>query len=185
MKNYLLYFILLGQIIACDQPKTEKNMTASSFAVPDSVIVPLDEAYRMVANYAPKAGFVERDGQLLPDSRAIWFPIEMLRLLVDQIEDEGGDGIRFYLSTYDSDYTDAPEGTYIPPERYWGYNTLLLVSTRDSMANGQHYHRDYFDSSIQGSRERQAGFIVTSRVRNRGNVCYPDCQDNPTLLGRN
>src|SRR5690606_18466486 len=100
----------------------------------------------LVTNYAPKAGYVVHDGDTLPDTRTIWFGIDQIEALVAQIRREGGDGIRFYLAAYD-------EGA----EPYGGYNTLLMVSTRDSIAGGEHFHRDYFDEKAPGA----TGFVVT------------------------
>lgn len=132
--------------------------------------VPLETAYRMVANYAPRAGFVKRDGQELPNSRTAWFDLQLLRQMVDQIEADGGDGIRFYFAAYDDSYADARKDDDTLPREYWGYNTLLLVPTRDSIAGGHVYHQDYF---------RTTG---DSTIVNRGLLCPPDCGDRPALL---
>jgi hypothetical protein len=39
-----------------------------------------------------------------PNTRSIWFSAERLQALLDKIKSEGGDGIRFYLATYDTSY---------------------------------------------------------------------------------
>jgi len=134
--------------------------------------IPFKTAYRMVANYAPRAGFVQRGDQQLPNSRTVWFDLARLRQMVDQIEADGGDGIRIYFAAYDNAYTsNVTEDGQVPPREYWGYNTLLLVPTRDSIINGGVYHRDYFDP-------------IDSTIVNRGLLCPPDCGDCPLLLPR-
>ncbi len=124
----------------------------------------------MVANYAPRAGFVKRDGRELPNSRTVWFDLQRLRGMVDQIEADGGDGIRVYFAAYDDSYAAGRQEEDTPPREYWGYNTLLLVPTRDSTAGGQRYHQDYFSTTGD------------STIINRGLLCPPDCADRPALL---
>lgn len=131
--------------------------------------VSADAAYRMVANYGSRAGIVKRDGQQQPNTRTVWFDLQLLRDMIDQIDADGGDGIRFYFAAYDDSYADTPQAHHIPPREYWGYNTLLLVPTRDSIAGGHVYHRDYFSS-------------MDSTIVNRGLLCPPDCSDRPALL---
>ncbi|MFB2121126.1 hypothetical protein [Parapedobacter sp. 2B3] len=177
MRNQLLYAIGIGLLASCGQAVSKHNMHPSNLAVPDSVTVPYEEARRMVANYASHAGYVTRGQDSLPNSRAIWFSVELIKSLAAQVEAEGGDGIRFYFAAYDDDYSQVRDGSYVPPKRYWGYNTLLMVSTRDSVANGQHYHRDYFSEGGVVAKSEKAGFII-----NRGNVCCPDCWDDPSLF---
>ncbi len=152
-------------------------------AVPTSNQVPVEEARHLVANYAPKAGVVVREGDTLPDTRAIWFGLEELEQMVAQVRHEGGDGVRFYLATYDADYPADSPAPDIPPADYWGYNTLLMVSTRDSVANGEHFHRDYFP---EGPAQAQ-GFMVAASILNHGSICPPwlygnSCRDIGAML---
>lgn len=154
------------------QTTAQTNQQENTVLSSESATVPIDVAYRMVANYAPRAGFVERDGEQLPNTRTVWFSLEQLNAFINEIERDGGDGIRFYLAAYDDDYSETGDNTDVPPAEYWGYNTLLLVPTRDSTANGVTYHRDYLTPAGVG----------TSTIQNRGNLCPPLCGDDPTLL---
>jgi len=145
--------------------------------------IPVDEAYRMVANYAPRAGFVARDDQQLPNTRTVWFSLQQLKAFIDQIENDGGDGVRFYFAAYDDVYPDSAEGPHVPPREYWGYNTLLMVPTRDSVAHGITYHEDYLTrAKLAESLSGSGGSKDESTIENRGNLCPPLCGDNPKLL---
>lgn len=165
MKTHLLPALGVCSILlwACGQDGQQApEVNSNNDAMQTSNTVPYEEAVKLVANYAPRAGYVVRDGEALPNSRSVWFPVEQLSTLVDKLEQEGGDGLRIYFAAYDSTYTQGQ--AHVPPPEYWGYNTVLLVSTRDSVANGQHYHRDYYGSAA---------------IENFGSLCPPpkDCND--------
>ena len=94
-------------------------------------------------------------------------------------EKEHGDGIRFYLSTYDKEYIGNKQ-PHQPERAYWGYNTLIMVSTQ--YINGNHV--DYYTNSVT-SNPRGHGFIVMTVPENRGELCPPpaNCKDiGATLL---
>lgn len=160
---------------ACQEKKTTE---AISFGT-DNLSYELAKKY--VKNYEKHAGFVdsmfnentpENGVKKLPDTRAIWFGIDRLEAMVKKIKAEGGDGVRFYLATYDNLYPkDFKEG-YTPERNYWGYNTLVMVSTKDSIGK---FHRDYY-TNVKESK----GFILTveSEPENRGELCPPpvDCR---------
>ncbi len=154
--------------------------------IPDSAWVPVAEARQMVANYAPRAGYVDRNGQQLPNTRCVWIPLEYLEGMVGRLQQEGADGLRIYLATYDSTYHEAARTEHLPPEAWWGYNTVLFTSTRDSVANGQHFHRDYFTNTAtpDGMASSSGGFIVAMEPVNRGGICPPPdkCKDKGALL---
>lgn len=150
-------------------------------------------AKQYVTNYEKRAGSVDsaykdKDGRMVtkkkPDSRSIWFSADRLQGLLDKIKSEGGDGIRFYYATYDSIYPKVI-GSNTPPQIYWGYNTLVMVSTKDStnQAN-EKFHRDYFTSKPKGSDKPVLGFIVGGPPENRGELCPPpkNCNDIGALL---
>lgn len=153
----------------------------------DTLSLPVAIAY--VNNYAKRAGTVDssytEEGiaktKKMPDTRAVWFGIERLKALVKKIEAEGGDGIRFYYAAYDSTYTDKSQA-HQPPRPYWNHNTLIMVSTKDSLNT---YHRDYYnDKKINANGVN--GFIIGSTPENRGEMCPPpaNCQDiGATLIG--
>src|ERR1700754_3675565 len=91
---------------ACSEKHGPKGGGES--AIPDSDLLSYKTAKRYVQNYAPHAGIVKNlTSDTLPDTRCIWFSAQRLRALADQVEKEHGDGVRFYLSTYDKQYIDS------------------------------------------------------------------------------
>lgn len=155
------------------------SLSAAAYKpIPDSVKVPYKEAKHMVANYGPHAGTVKHGKDSMPDTRAIWFDLERLQTLIHQIRLEGGDGLRFYLATYDDSYPPMAQGPHVPQRAYWGYNTLLMVSTKDSTANGEVFHRDYYPET------HNKGLIVAAPIENKGEICPPpgDCEAEGALL---
>ncbi len=190
MKKHRLNLTLLGLFaavaVACgplqaprDHKAAETPITRSQ--LPDSARLTVEEARRMVANYAPRAGYVERDGEQLANTRVAWVSMDYLCAMVRQLCQEGADGMHIYLAAYDSVYTDAAQ--HAPPREWWGYNTLVFTSTRDSLGDdGRHYHRDYFDHGTLGplggrSRSADGGFIVTMAPMNRVGLCPPPEKD--------
>ena len=166
----------------------------ADLAPPPKPVVPFnydsvsyETAKQYVKNYEKHAGHVdsiytEKDGLKVtkkkPNSRSIWFSAERLQALLDKIKGEGGDGIRFYMATYDSVYNTKVIGGIIPPREYWGYNTLVMVSTKDSTNKvDQKFHRDYYTSKPAKSNKPVLGFIVGGPPENRGELCPPpkDC----------
>jgi hypothetical protein len=163
---------------ACTERQAPQN--AVKTAIPDSDLLSYKVAKKYVQNYAPHAGVVKRlTKDSLPDTRCIWFSAERLRALADQIEQEKGDGVRFYLSTYDKEYIGNKQ-PHQPEKAYWGYNTLIMVSTQ--YINGNHV--DYYTNSINANPLGH-GFIVMAVPENRGELCPPpaNCKDiGATLL---
>ncbi|SEM32843.1 hypothetical protein SAMN05216436_103220 [bacterium A37T11] len=186
MKTILFLTILAISTMlysACGEGKSATATTGQRTSIPDSVKVPYEVALQMVANYAPRAGYVDRGEQTLPDSRAVWFSIERLNALLAQLNAEKADGIRFYFSTYNDTYKPGEKGAHVPPPDYWGYNTLLMVSTKDSLVKGVSLHRDYFtDTQTAGKQSR--GFVVTAEAENFGGLCPPPpcCYNQGALL---
>ncbi|WP_131538875.1 hypothetical protein [Pedobacter nototheniae] len=143
----------------------------------------LKVAKTYVQNYAKRAGTVDSNfmeagfskTKKLPDTRAVWFSIARLKALVKKIEAEGGDGIRFYYAAYDSTYNDKSQG-HQPPRPYWNHNTLIMISTKDSLKK---YHRDYYNDKKVGSNGGVNGFIIGTTPENRGEMCPPpaNCND--------
>lgn len=151
------------------------------------------QAKQYVTNYEKRAGVVDstykdKDGRMIAkkkaDSRCVWFSAQRLQTLLDKIKSEGGDGIRFYYATYDSIYPKVI-GSNTPPKMYWGYNTLIMVSTKDSTNQKEEkFHRDYFTSKAKGSDKPVLGFVVGGTPENRGELCPPpkNCNDIGALL---
>lgn len=148
---------------------------------PDTLSLQVARTY--VNNYAKRAGTVDssftEEGvskiKKLPDTRAVWFSVARLKQLVAKVEAEGGDGIRFYFATYDSTYNNKSQ-EHQPPRPYWNHNTLIMVSTKDSL---KRYHRDYYNDRKLGSNTGINGFIIGTVPENRGEMCPPpaNCND--------
>ncbi len=177
----LLKALPLLILAACSGNQGIKEVSQTGDYVPDSVKVSYAYAMKLVNNYAPRAGFVPKNDPQRPDSRSVWFSLDRIESLVKQIKAEKGDGIRFYFATYNENYMDNAKGPHVPPKDYWGYNTLLLVSTRDSLANGNLYHRDYYTDASNGVGK---GFLVTADIQNAGEICPPpsNCRAVGALL---
>jgi len=180
-KTLLLLAIAATGLAAC-QPKAPEPATKA----PEVALDPLsyETAKRYVKNYEIHAGWVKSKlsgGNVVsaPNSRAIWFSRDKLDSLLQAIKKENGDGIRFYLATYDQDYkTDANSVAKSPKKEYWGYNTLVMVSTK---LEGT-IHRDYYTNGTANGPGK--GFIVGTTPENRGEMCPPprDCTGTGATL---
>ncbi|SEP32965.1 hypothetical protein [Mucilaginibacter sp. OK283] len=160
----------------------QQKQTAGPSVVIDPDTLSREVALKYVANYGKHAGTVDStitDAQglekkkQLPNTRAIYFSIERMEALVKKIKDEGGQGIRFYLAAYDSTYTKGFNGRK-PAKDYWGYNTLVMVSTKDTTINGTLYHWDYYNQKPPaGKNGGLQGSIIGTTPENRGEQCPP------------
>lgn len=168
---------------ACQQKKTADTSTAANTVVLDTLnldTLSYNVALNYVKNYAKHAGTVDSTITLQgkpivkknPNTRCVWFSAVRLRKLADSVLKEGGDGIRFYLATYDSLYTDQFAG-HKPNREYWGYNTLVMVSTKDSL--NHKFHQDYYKPKAKPGENggTQEGFIIGTTPENRGEQCPP------------
>ena len=182
IKSTLIYLGLAVFGLSSCQQNQHADLTAKVTSL-DSDTVSVTVAKQYVNNYAKHAGFVDStytEVQLnkvkkLPNSRTIWFGIDRLQAMVNKIKAEGGDGVRFYLATYDTVYTPNSKHNHIPERKYWGHTTLVMVSTKDSLNK---FHRDYYSNSIDpssNSKSNSKGFIlgVGSAPENRGEMCPP------------
>lgn len=142
-----------------------------------------ETAKRYVNNYGSRANFVRqmRDGRamVVRNPRYVWFPAWRIKKFLCQIEQEGGNGIRFYFATYDSTYAgyDSNGEEPAPDTTFWGRNTLLFVSTKK--ING--VNTDYFPDEKNGKQE---GFIEVPVYENNGEMCPPpsNCLAKGALL---
>lgn len=159
---------------ACSGNVGEDALTSVSPITPDSVIVPVETAKQLVANYAPHAGYVvNAQGDTSSNTRALWFSAEQLEALLDRIRTDGGDGIRFYLATYNDHYPDSGEA-YIPPRDQWGHHTLLMVPTREAAdTNGMIFHQDYYADYAYGQESIE--LRITAPIENDAAMCPPNC----------
>ena len=178
---FLLTAAAIG-LTSCQTKPAETKGGPSAFEG-DTLSYKVAKAY--VKNYEKHAGTIDSIDTSpgsnkvvkLPNTRAIWFSAGRLDSLVSKIKKEKGDGIRFYLATYDTGYKEDVNSR-MPDKKYWGYNTLVMVSTKDSLGK---YHQDYYkNTSANGPA---SGFIVGATPENRGEMCPPprDCT-GATLL---
>jgi len=180
--------ILLVSLAACNQHKETVNDNSKATISMDNDTVDVPTARQYVKNYAVHAGYVDSTGRRgdstkIHETRCIWFSKERLRAIVRKLDRESGDGVRFYLITYNDKYdTTTLHKTPIPPVPYWGKNTLLMVSTKPSDA----LHIDYYTNHHhRGAKDINSGFIVGMTPENRGELCPPpaNCpQIGATLL---
>lgn len=190
-KSTLLFAALIS-LSAASCKQNDSPAAGDHGGIPDSVTVDLATAKKYVQNYESHAGHPDMTPEDIkerkprkPDTRAIWFSKERLQQMITQLDKEGGDGVRFYLITYDNKYdttaTLKPKKP-IPPSKYWGYNTLLMVSTKDSTVNNKKLHFDYYNYATVGSetkvKDKKKGFIVTYTPENRGEICPPPANCN-------
>lgn len=178
IKHTLLLMAFAGFALTACQPKQASSPTAavSATETPDSNEISLADAKKYVAQYGMHAGkvdtIVEGKPVELENTRAVFFDTTRIIKLLAKLRKEKGDGIRFYLARYDAKV--GQNSTFDP--KYAGYNTLVLVSTKDSVnKQGQHFHRDSYTSKTANGPG--GGFIVGAGPENRGEMCPPprDC----------
>jgi hypothetical protein len=184
IKSPFFYITILVLSLAACTANDEKTNVNTGFPADE---VSLDLAKQYVKNYEAHAGTVDSihvnakgvaDTIKNPNTRAIWFSTKRLRALLDSIEKEGGDGIRFYYATYNKLYKT---GEKAPDSVHWGHNTLLMVSTK---LKGS-IHVDYYDDGKQG-KNGSKGHIIGNPPENRGEMCPPpkNCDSvGATLIG--
>jgi len=208
MKRKLTYFLAASTLfaIACHNNKTvdprdSTKTPESPTELRDSAVLDYETAKRYVKNYEAHAGFVDTTSghgpqddykEKRPDTRCIWFSAARLEKMLAELKKEKGDGIRFYLATYNKKYDDKWDDDahgIKPPRDHWGYNTLIMVPTKDSIAGNDHMHRDYFYSSsvIAASNKKTvstAYAATASQLQNRGELCPPPkgCKSLGALL---
>lgn len=142
-------------------------------------------AKRYVDNYSIHAGEVTdtlknpTTGEKMLDkksnTRCIWFSEKQLQDLLTKLHDEHGDGIRFYLATYDKKLGNKADADK-DHKTFWGYNTLVMVSTKEKKISADSVqHWDYYKNTTANAPA--AGFIVGASPENRGEICPPprDC----------
>lgn len=184
-RNLLYATVIALGFSACQTKPVDNNAIDlnAELAIINKDTLSIDIAKKYVKNYSKRAVDVDSifsdeakgisSSKKVPDTRAVWFSIKRLKALVKKIESEGGDGIRFYYATYDSLYNARIIGGNRPDRAYWNHNTLIMVSTRDSLAGK--YHRDYYENK----KKKGYGFILGSSPENRGEMCPPpaNCTD--------
>lgn len=177
----------------------DDHQASSTAGLLDADTISVEFAKIYVKNYAGRAGKIPVDSsaceacstemidgrphKMGSNTRTVWFSVTRLRALVDQLEAEGGDGIRFYFAAYDSTYNKYDSShTHIPQRPYWNRNTLVMVTTRDSTRNDSIFHWDYFNNDPKGTVGK--GRIILAAAENRGELCPPpaSCKGVGALL---
>jgi hypothetical protein len=176
IKHTVLLMAFAGLGLASCQTKTaDPAETADKKAISDpSGMVSVEVAKRYVANYAPRAGHVDSiasDGKKYPkpNSRTVWFSKEKLQYLLDNLEKENGDGVRFYFASYDPRLGGGVNDK--PDPKYDGYNTLVMVSTIPKDTLGQ--KGLHWDSYTTPGPKKSSLIMVGAGPENRGEMCPP------------
>jgi hypothetical protein len=185
-KTLLYVAAALFAFSACQNQHADQAPLKASIFNYDSLSYEMAKNY--VKNYEKHAGDIDSTYTVngvakvkkKTNTRCIWFSADRLQQLLDKIKSEDGDGVRFYLATYDSAYPKVIGGL-TPPQNYWSRNTLVMVSTKDSTNQvGTHYHRDYYTSPKPKVNKPATGFILGGTPENRGEICPPPKNCNST-----
>jgi len=168
-------------VIACNAPKTDHD------AITDTTIkapmltgkVDTTTAKRWVARFRPRSHKFKGN---LGDTRCVWFSKEQLKALLNRVDSiKGGDGIRFYLATYDSIPTKG--FNYFKPQ-YANYSTLVMVTTRKGSGLLINKHMDFYKDTTElhnGKRviaAKHSGIIISASPENQGELCPPPAKCN-------
>lgn len=162
MKNSNLFIAGLAAVMAfsaCNSSTDNTQDTLLKGAIPDST------ARRMVTNFTPRAYRIKKGGIIRPDTRCVWFSAKQIRDFAQKVMDENGDGIRFYLASYDS--TKRPDLPNIK-DAYLNYGTLVMVSTTPM---GKGNHLDYYTDQLTSGKRK--GGIIMAVPENQGELCPP------------
>jgi hypothetical protein len=164
--NLFLITLFIALAIGACKPQNNGNVQASADAQLLKGTIPETTARRLVENFKGRAHIFKHGKMILPDTRTVWFSKEQLKDLVKRVYDENGDGIRFYLATYDS---TKHEDTKMIKDMYMNYTTLIMVSTRfDPLKK---IHLDYYNDVKNPSGKK--GGIIMSAPENQGELCPP------------
>ncbi|MDN3582455.1 hypothetical protein [Mucilaginibacter flavus] len=180
IKIALITFVVAAIGFSSCKPNQQSAITDAAPGAINVDTLTYETALRYVKNYEKHAGTVDsldsRGGKHKnSNSRCIWFSLARMDSLVQRVRREGGDGVRLYLATYDSTYKIDYRG-HKPDKKYWGYNTLVMVSTKDSVGAGDSltYHADYYKKKKKpGQNGGPEGFIIGNPPENRGEQCPP------------
>jgi len=162
---FLIAIFAALAIVAC-KPQNNNNVQASADAELLKGSISDSTARRLVKNFGGRAHSIKHGGIIRPDTRTVWFSKEQLRELINRIDSEKGDGIRFYLAAYDS--VKKPDTKKIN-DAYMNYATLIMVSTRYDSLN--QVHADYY-KNLTGAGGKNGGIIMAT-PENQGELCPP------------
>lgn len=169
MKPLISFSFLAILIAGACQPAAPDHENAKANLVLKGTI-DVKTAKRLVNNFEPRT-FRKNDVMGFNDTRCVWFSVGQLDSLIQKIKNEKGDGVRFYLATYDKDSAIHNDTLFRD------HTTLVMVSTaRDSRGK----HVDYFTDKVNVTR----GAIITATAENQGELCPPPatCAGEGALL---
>jgi hypothetical protein len=175
MRPLICFSFLAFLFVNACKPAASDPVNDNSDLILKDTISPVS-AKRLVKNYGGRVYQRHQGGLLMSDTRCVWFSSEQLESLLKRIRGEGGNGVRFYMATYDKDATPGISCS----EKYRDYSTLVMVSTRDSITpKGDTLHYDYYNKS-----GKLRGGILTTTPENRGEICPPpsNCSDDGATL---
>jgi hypothetical protein len=172
------FFALLALLVsACTEPsKTDHDAIPEVTATAPILTGRVDTstAKRWVARFKPRTHKFKSDSE---DTRCVWFSKEQLKALLSRVDSiKGGDGIRFYLATYDS--IPAKGFNYFKPE-YANYSTLVMVTTRKGTGLLSNKHVDFYKDEtklLNGKTvidAKHSGVILSASPENQGELCPP------------
>ncbi len=94
-----------------------------------------------------------------PDSLSVWYDVTTLEEFLAACREHGADGVRYYFSTYPTDFAEVPE--------YAGRQSIVMVATRSKVDHeGNVTNKDLY---INKNGEN------TILGVNIGNLCPPKC----------
>lgn len=166
-------------ISACNEaPKTDHDALNSAAPMLTGK-VDTSTARRWVARFKPRSHKFKGN---YGDTRCVWFSKEQLKALLNRVDSiKEGDGIRFYLATYDS----IPQKgfNYFKPE-YANYSTIVMVTTRKGTGLLANKHMDYYKDEtklLHGKPVidvKHSGIILSASPENEGELCPPPAKCN-------
>ncbi|OCX52073.1 hypothetical protein BEL04_11250 [Mucilaginibacter sp. PPCGB 2223] len=147
---------------ACKSSVNNTTQVAADTALNDTIIS-VNVAKRLINNFGPRS--LKKDKNWA-DTRSVWFPIGRLKKLIDTIEKDGGDGIRFYFAAYDK---TKMNDIHID-STYWDHATLVMVSTTKlrTTNGGPKVHLDNTEPAKKGHV-----FTFKASPENQGEMCPP------------
>ncbi|SEN89250.1 hypothetical protein SAMN05192574_104502 [Mucilaginibacter gossypiicola] len=164
--NLFLITVFAALAIGACKPQNNGNVQTSADAELLKGTINDSTARRLVKNFGGRAHSFKHGGIIRPDTRTVWFSKEQLKALINRIDSEKGDGIRFYLAAYDS---VKKSDTKNIKDAYMNYATLIMVSTRYDSLN--QVHADYY-KNLKGADGKNGG-IIMAIPENQGELCPP------------
>lgn len=176
----LTAIVAVSAFFSCNQhatsisnSKQRDSVSIPNDTLPDSIKLNKQVAQLYVNNYTV-AGIQLQAGADKPNSRCFWISLKRLNGLVAKLNREKADGIRLYFAAYNKMYSLSDKSA--PAQKYWGHNTIVIVSTKDSTVGkpgkDTTYHADYYTDIVSPvvNEQKNPGQTLPE---NRGEICPP------------